>query len=133
MQAASSQLHLTTGVSTRRFGMSSPPTSEEPPAPVPILGQYAAVWLDGLEGLVLASTVEAYAGRLERHVLPRLADRRLDEIEVDDILTLISDLRRQGYSGTTIAVTLTPALTAVRARGAPRPHRGQPSAQARPQ
>ena len=59
-------------------------------------------------GLVLPSTVEAYAGRLQRHVLPRLADRRLDEIEVDDILALISDLRKQGYSGTTIAVTLTP-------------------------
>jgi integrase len=36
------------------------------------------------EGLVLPSTVEAYAGRLQRHVLPRLADRRLDEIEVDE-------------------------------------------------
>jgi integrase len=56
----------------------------------------------------LPSTVEAYAGRLHRHVLPRLADRRLDEIEIDDILALISDLRKRGYSGTTIAVTLTP-------------------------
>ncbi len=40
--------------------------------------------------------------------MPRLGDRRLDEIEVDDILALISDLRKQGYSGTTIAATLTP-------------------------
>ena len=108
MQAASSQLHLTTGVSTCRFGASSATRSGETSAPVPRLAQYVAVWLDGLEGLVLSSTVEAYAGRLQRHVLPRLADRRLDEIEVDDILTLISDLRKQGYSGTTIAVTLTP-------------------------
>ena len=108
MQAASSQLHLTTGVSTRRFGTSSATRAGETSAPVPRLAQYVAVWLDGLEGLVLPSTVEAYAGRLQRHVLPRLADRRLDEIEVDDILTLISDLRKQGYSGTTIAVTLTP-------------------------
>jgi integrase len=107
MQSASSQLHLATGVSTCRFDFatrSSPTTA----APVPLLGHYAAVWLEGLEGLVLPSTVEAYAGRLQRHVLPRLADRRLDEIEVDDVLTLINDLRKQGYSGTTIAVTLTP-------------------------
>jgi site-specific recombinase XerD len=34
--------------------------------------------------------------------------RRLDEVEVDDVLIVISDLRKQGYSGTTIAVTLTP-------------------------
>jgi integrase len=108
MQAASSQLHLTTGVSTRRFGTTSETLSGETSATVPLLAQYAASWLDGLEGLVLPSTVEAYAGRLNRHVLPRLADHRLDEIEVDDILTLISDLRKQGYSGTTIAVTLTP-------------------------
>jgi integrase len=108
MQAASSQLHLTTGVSTCTFGTLPPPRSAETSAPVPLLAHYAASWLDGLEGLVLPSTVEAYAGRLERHVLPRLVDRRLDEIEVDDILTLIGDLRKQGYSGTTIAVTLTP-------------------------
>ena len=62
----------------------------------------------GLEGLVQPSTVEAYAGRLQRHVLPRLGERRLDEIDVDDILALISDLRKQGYSGTTIVATLTP-------------------------
>lgn len=108
MQAASSQLHLTTGVSTCKFGTSSPTAAKETSARVPRLAQYVAVWLDGIEGLVQPSTVEAYAGRLHRHVLPRLADRRLDEIEVDDILGLIRDLRKAGYSGTTIAVTLTP-------------------------
>jgi len=108
MQAASSQLHLVTGVSTRRFGAPSRSSSAKASAPVPLLAQYVEVWLAGLEGLVLPSTVEAYAGRLRRHVLPRLADRRLDEIEVDDILALISGLRKQGFSSTTIAVTLTP-------------------------
>ena len=39
----------------------------------------------------------AYAGRLQRHVLPRFGARRLDEIGVDDILMLISDLRKRGY------------------------------------
>jgi integrase len=109
MQAGSSQLFLTTGVSTRTFDVScSAESSDGRTGHVPLLTQYVPSWLDGLEGLVLPSTVEAYAGRLQRHVLPRLADRRLDEIEVDDVLTLISDLRKQGYSGTTIAVTLTP-------------------------
>jgi integrase len=108
MQAGSSQLHLTTGVSTRNFGTQSMTLSGESAAPVPLLAEYTAVWLDGLERLVLPSTVEAYAGRLQRHVLPRLANHRLDEIEVDDILALISDLRTRGYSGTTIALTLTP-------------------------
>jgi hypothetical protein len=70
--------------------------------------QYVAVWLEGLEGLVLSSTVEAYAGRLERHVLPQIGERRLDKVEVDDIVALISDLRKRGYSGTTIAAILTP-------------------------
>ena len=105
MQAESSQLLLTTGVSTRRFGTSLP---TEAAVPIPVLAQYAASWLEGLEGLVQPSTVEAYAGRLQRHVLPRLGERRLDEIDVDDILALISDLRKQGYSGTTIVATLTP-------------------------
>src|SRR3954454_17065194 len=108
MQAASSQLHLTTGVTTRRFGTASPTGAGESSERIPRLAEYAAVWLEGLEGLVLPSTVEAYAGRLERHVLPRLGDRRLDEVAVDDILALISALRKKGYSGTTIAVTLTP-------------------------
>ena len=76
--------------------------------PVPLLAQYAASWLEGLEGLVQPSTVEAYAGRLQRHVLPRLGERRLDEVGVDDMLALISDLRKQGYSGATILATLTP-------------------------
>ena len=75
---------------------------------MPTLTQYAATWLDGLEGLVLPSTIEAYAGRLERHVFPSLGERRLDEIGIDDVLALISDLRKRGYSGTTIATTLTP-------------------------
>lgn len=109
MQAGSSQLLLTTGVSTRKIG--SPPSTQsadERPGAVPLLAQYVAVWIDGLEGLVLPSTIAAYAGRLERHVLPRLGERRVDQIRVDDVLSLISDLRTEGYSGTTIATTLTP-------------------------
>ena len=109
MQARSSQLLLTTGVSTHTIGSPSSTSSpDELSAAVPTLAQYAASWLEGLEGLVQPSTVEAYAGRLQRHVLPRLGERRLDEIDVDDILALISALRKQSYSGTTIVATLTP-------------------------
>jgi integrase len=109
MQAGSSQLLLTTGVSTRTFEISCFAEAATRAAPaVPTLGQYAANWLDGLEGLLQPSTVEAYAGRLERHVLPRLGERRLNEIGLDDILALISDLRRRGYSGTTVAAIFTP-------------------------
>jgi integrase len=40
--------------------------------------------------------------------LPRLGQRRLAEIDVDDILGLIGDLRRRGYSGATVVAILTP-------------------------
>lgn len=56
--------------------------------------------------MILSATVQAYAGRVERHVLPRLAERQLDEIKVDDIAALVAELRKAGYSGTTIATTL---------------------------
>ncbi len=109
MQAASSQLHLTTGVSTRTFETpSSAPPADGSSAPAPLLAKYVDSWLEGLEGLVQPSTVEAYAGRLERHVLPRLGERRLDEVGLDDILALISDLRKGGCSGATVVAILTP-------------------------
>lgn len=107
MQAASSQL-LLTGVSTRKLGTPSADSANQASTAIPTLTQYVATWLDGLEGLVLSATVEAYAGRLARHVLPQLGERRIDEIEVDQILALIGDLRKRGYSGTTIATTLAP-------------------------
>lgn len=107
MQAAFSHLHLSNGVSTHSVGFSSY-TGATYPSPPPTLTQYAASWLDGLEGLVLPSTAEAYAGRLERHVLPRLGERPLDGIGLDDILALISDLRKGGYSGATVVAILTP-------------------------
>jgi integrase len=50
----------------------------------------------------------AYASRLELHVLPRLGDRPLDGIGVEDIVALIADLHRRGYSGATISCVLVP-------------------------
>ncbi len=111
MQAASSQLILR-GVSTGIFAIaSSGPSSdarEDSPRPVPLLAEYAATWLDSIGGLVRPRTYEGYAYRLERHILPRLGQRQLDEIGVDDILTLIAELREGGYSGWSIRSILTP-------------------------
>lgn len=108
MRATSSQLVLTAGVATRSFDVvtsSSIGVAGHAPAHVPTLAQYAGSWLEGLDGMVRPSTLEAYQGRLERHVLPQLGGRRLDEIGIDEILTLISDLRKRGYTDSTIATT----------------------------
>ena len=107
MHAASSQLRLT-GVSTRTFGPLATDSTDRTSAPVPTLAQYAAAWLESTEGLVRSSTVAAYASRLELHVLPRLGDRRLDQIGVDEIAALIADLHKRGYSGSTISCVLVP-------------------------
>jgi integrase len=106
MQAASSHLLLTTGVCTRTFAAYS--TGDATPAPVPLLAEYAATWLESIRGLVRPRTYEGYAYRLERHILPRFGQRRLDEIGVDDILALIGELREGGYSGWSIRSILTP-------------------------
>jgi integrase len=111
MQAASSQLFLTTGVSTGGFGNAAPrpPRSvQDDRAQVPLLAEYAVAWLDSIRGLVRPRTYENYSYRLERHILPHLGRRRLDEIGVDDVLALIGELREQGYSGWSIRSILTP-------------------------
>jgi integrase len=113
MRAAYSQLALTTGISTGALGSatSRPPcedTGEESPRPVPLLAEYAAVWLESIAGTVRPRTLEGYTYRLERHVLPRLGKRRLDEITVDDLLALIGNLRERGYTAWSIRSILTP-------------------------
>ncbi|MGZ4408276.1 MAG: tyrosine-type recombinase/integrase [Gaiellaceae bacterium] len=109
MQTGSSHLHLSTGVSTCTLGAPSPVDSADGAStPVPTLTQYAASWLESIEGLVRPRTLEDYTNRLDRHVLPRLGESRLDEIDVEDILALISSLRRRGYAGATICGVLIP-------------------------
>jgi integrase len=82
--------------------------AEAAPPAVPTLAQYAPAWLESIEGLVRPRTLEDYGRRLELYVLPRLGERRLDEIGIDDVLALISDLRRRGYAGATICAVLIP-------------------------
>ena len=111
MHAASSQLAWTTGSTTRRFDVvTSSPTrlSVVPVSQAPLLAAYAVGWLESIAGQVRPRTLEGYRYRLERHVLPRLGDHRLDEIGVEDVLDLINDLRERGYSGWSIRSVLTP-------------------------
>lgn len=107
MQAASSQL-LLTGVSTRRLGTPPPNSANQASRAVPTLTQYAVTWLESIEGIVLGRTREAYRSRLELHVMPRFGECRLDQVGVDEVLALISDMRKRGYSGATISAVLIP-------------------------
>jgi integrase len=112
MRAASSQFNPTTGVSTRSFDCAIVARrnehAEDRSKPVPRLAEYAASWLESIHGLVRPRTYEGYESRLRQHVLPRLGQQRLDEINVDDVLALISDLRERGYSAWSIRSILTP-------------------------
>lgn len=107
MQAASSQL-LLTGVSTLRLGTPPPNSANQASRAVPTLTQYAVTWLESIEGIVLGRTREAYRSRLELHVMPRFGECRLDQVGVDEVLALISDMRKRGYSGATISAVLIP-------------------------
>ena len=115
MQSETLQLVLTDrGVSTHAFASTPSARSrasgvdDHSTEPAPLLVEYAATWLESIRGLVRPRTYEGYAYRLERHILPRLGQRPLDEISVDDILALISELRQGGYSGWSIRSMLTP-------------------------
>ncbi len=68
--------------------------------------QYARDWLE--RQTVRPRTLELYRWALERHLLPRLGRRRLDQISAEDIAALIAQLRRQGLKGWTITTVLRP-------------------------
>jgi integrase len=114
MREEYSHLTLATGISTVAFASARPaqpeaiPTDDRSTPAVPLLAEYAATWLESIRGLVRPRTYEGYSYRLERHILPRLGQRRLDEIGVDDVLALIGELREGGYSGWSIRSFLTP-------------------------
>jgi len=70
------------------------------------LAEYAHAWLERQD--VRPRTKEIYAWALERHLLPRLGHRRLDQINVDDIAALIAAMRQSGLKGWTITSALRP-------------------------
>src|SRR5262249_35853666 len=59
-------------------------------------------------------TVESYRTSLVLHVLPRLGDKLLHDIDADDIVALATELRACGYSAWTVDTTLTPLKTLFR-------------------
>jgi integrase len=70
------------------------------------LNEYAHAWLERQD--VRPRTKEIYSWALERHLLPRLGHRRLDQITVDDVAALIATMRQSGLKGWTITSALRP-------------------------
>jgi integrase len=68
--------------------------------------QYARAWLERQE--VRPRTRELYVWALEQHLIPRLGQRRLNQISCEEIAALISDMRRKGLRGWTITSALRP-------------------------
>jgi integrase len=76
-------------------------------------GELAEQWLESFEALVASGeraerTLEHYRYHLDRHLLPVLGSRRLQEISTDDCARLIVQLRAKGLSPKTIAGVLVP-------------------------
>ena len=75
--------------------------------------ELAEQWLVGFEGMVASGerserTLEHYRYHLDRHLLPALGQRRLQEISTDDCARLIASLRAKGLAPKTIAGVLVP-------------------------
>jgi integrase len=84
------------------FGISAKPVARY------LFADYAVSWWDSIEGLVRPRILEDYTRRLERHVLPLLGERPIDQIQVDDVLALIGGLHGQGCAGSIICSVLMP-------------------------
>ncbi len=72
------------------------------------LASYADHWLASLGGGVRSRTYDSYSSQLRLHVLPRLGRLPIGNVDVEDVLALIEDLRVAGYTGWTIRTVLTP-------------------------
>ncbi len=66
------------------------------------LREYTDAWLAGEKARLRPSTHERYRGNLETHIYPPLGHRRLTDVTVDDVASLIGDLQRKGKAGWTI-------------------------------
>ena len=96
MQRPSSQLSLSAGTSTRltpeRVVARSNPGKHE------TFARYAERWLESIRGGVRPRTYDGYSAQLRLHLLPLLGDRLIADLEVEDVLKLISGLRSAGYT-----------------------------------
>jgi integrase len=59
---------------------------------------YSAEWLATLEGRLRPRSTALYEGHLRVHVLPRLGRRRLADVTVDDVASLLGELQREGLA-----------------------------------
>jgi integrase len=66
----------------------------------------ADIWLAGPVADLRASTRAGYRNAVDRHLRPRYASRRLDDIDAEDLATLVREMRAEGKSEATIAVVL---------------------------
>jgi integrase len=71
----------------------------------------------GILGTRAKATVDLYALRLERHVIPILGARKPDEVTVQHVRSLIDKLTARGHSGSSVRGCLT-ALSAAFRHGA---------------
>ena len=75
--------------------------------------QLAETWIEGVAAQVVAGerserTLENYRYHLDKHLLPTLGRKRIQEISTDDAARLIAQLRSQGLAPKTIAGALVP-------------------------
>jgi integrase len=66
----------------------------------------ASRWFDGPVSDLRPRTGECYRNALDRHLIPRFGNRRLDAITPDDLATLVRDLRSQGLSESTASIAI---------------------------
>jgi integrase len=69
-------------------------------------GDAAGRWLAGPVVGLRPATQACYRNALERHLLDRLANRRLDAIAPHDLADLVRELRAQGLSESTIVIVV---------------------------
>jgi integrase len=69
-------------------------------------GEAADLWLAGPVVDLRATTQAGYRSAVERHLLRRFGNRRVDSITADDLAALVRDMRQQGKSEATIAAVL---------------------------
>jgi integrase len=69
-------------------------------------GDAAGRWLSGPVVGLRPATQACYRNAVERHLLDRLANRRLDAIAPDDLADLVRELRAQGLSESTIVIVV---------------------------
>jgi integrase len=91
-------------------GTWTPPTVPEPavePEPCPSFHEHAEGWWSRNEGRWSDATRGDYRWRLERHALPALGDKQLDEITAADIDRMTARMREDGLSARSCNMVVT--------------------------